>query len=214
MIIAALVLAAGSSNRLGTPKQLVPVDGQPLVRHVVEAATASSCDAVAVVTGAHAQRIEAAIGGLDVVCLPNARWIEGMASSIRTGVAWADASDFDAVLILTGDQHRITRDHVDALVKTHRLAGAITASRYCGVLGVPAVFPRAAYGSLMALAGDRGARDVLRASANEVDAVDWSDGALDVDVPADLARLTPRRLGSPLERPARRTTPRARARSR
>ncbi|HEY2365499.1 MAG TPA: NTP transferase domain-containing protein, partial [Polyangiaceae bacterium] len=97
-MIAALVLAAGSSNRLGTPKQLVPIDGRPLVRHVVEAANASSCDAVAVILGAHAQRIEGAIGGLDVVMLPNARWIEGMASSIRVGVAWADAHAFDAVV--------------------------------------------------------------------------------------------------------------------
>jgi len=212
-MIAALVLAAGSSNRLGTPKQLVPVDGRPLVRHVVEAANASSCDAVAVILGAHAQRIEGAIGGLDVVLLPNARWIEGMASSIRVGVAWADALDFDAVMIVVADQLRITREHLDALVVAHRKGNVMTASRYCGVLGVPAVFPRSSYPALMSLAGDRGARDVLR-GASGVAEVDWGDGAFDLDVPADLSRITPRRLGSPLERPVRRTTPRARARSR
>ena len=212
-MIAALVLAAGASNRLGTPKQLLPVDGRPLVRHVVEAASASSCDAVAVILGAHAQRIEGAIGGLDVVMLPNARWIEGMASSIRVGVAWADARDFDAVVIVVADQLRITRDHLDALVKAHRKGNVMAASKYCGVLGVPAVFPRSSYPSLMALVGDRGARDVLRATP-DVAEVAWGDGAFDVDVPADLSRVTPRRLGSPLERHARRTTPRARARSR
>ena len=213
-MIAALVLAAGSSNRLGTPKQLLPVDGRPLVRHVVEAANASSCDAVAVILGAHAQRIEGAIGGLDVVMLPNTRWIEGMAASIRVGVAWADAQDFDAVMIVVADQLRITRDHLDALVLAHRERNVISASKYCGVLGVPAVFPRSAFASLMALAGDRGARDVLRASSDDVAEVAWDDGAFDIDVPADLSRLTPRRLGSPLERPVRRTTQRARARSR
>ncbi|HEX4513897.1 MAG TPA: nucleotidyltransferase family protein [Polyangiaceae bacterium] len=213
MIIAALVLAAGSSNRLGTPKQLVPIDGQPLVRHVVRAANESCCDAVAVILGAHAQRIEGALGGLDIVMLPNARWIEGMASSIRVGVAWADAQDFDAVMIVVADQLRITRDHIDALVQEHRKNGAMAASKYCDVLGVPAVFPRSTYPSLMALAGDRGARDVLRAS-NDVAEVDWSDGAFDVDVPADLSRLTPRRVGSPPERHVHRRTPRARARSR
>lgn len=212
-MIAALVLAAGSSNRLGTPKQLVPIDGRPLVRHVVEAANASSCDAVAVVVGAHARRIEEAIGGLDVVTLPNARWIEGMASSIRVGVAWAAAQAFDAVMIVVADQLRITRDHLDALVLAHREGEVMAASRYCGVLGVPAVFPRSSYTSLMALAGDRGARDVLRATPGVAE-VAWGDGAFDLDVPADLSRITPRRLGSPHERPARRTTPRARARSR
>lgn len=208
-MIAALVLAAGSSNRLGTPKQLLPVDGRPLVRHVVEAANASSCDAVAVVLGAHARRIEGAIGGLDVVVLPNARWIEGMAASIRVGVGWAAAQAFDAVMIVVADQLRVTRDHLDALVIAHRRDKVMSASKYCGVLGVPAVFPRSAYPSLMALAGDRGARDVLRASS-EVAEVDWEDGAFDVPP----SHVTPRRSGSLPERPARRTTQRARARSR
>jgi molybdenum cofactor cytidylyltransferase len=209
-VIAALVLAAGSSNGLGTPKQLVPIDGQPLVRHVVQAAIASSCDAVAVILGAHAQRIEGAIGGLDVVTLSNARWIEGVASSIRVGVAWASAQEFDAVMIVAADQLRITRNHLDALVAAHREADLIAASRYSGVLGVPAVFPRSSYASLMALAGDRGARDVLRATEHVAE-VDWDDGgALDLEE----SRVTRRRVASPPQRPLRRTTQRARARSR
>ncbi len=213
MTIAALVLAAGSSTRLGAPKQLVPVGGRPLVRHVVESATESVCDAVAVVLGAHAQRVEAALEGLDVVSLPNARWIEGMASSIRAGVAWADTQGFDDVVILVADQLRVTRDHVDALVRMQRRGKSMTASRYCGVLGVPAVFARAHFPALMALVGDRGARDVLRA-ASDVAAVDWNDGAFDVDVPRDVVQLTPPRAPSREEPRARRATPRARARSR
>lgn len=213
MTIAALVLAAGSPNRLGAPKQLVPVAGRPLVRHVAEAATGSVCDAVAVILGAHAQRVEAALEGLDVVCLPNARWIEGMASSIRAGVAWADAQGFDDVVVLVADQLRVTRDHVDALVRTQRRGHTMTASRYCGVLGVPAIFGRPHFPALMALVGDRGARDVLRASP-EIAAVDWTDGAFDIDAPQDVLRLTPPRAPSPAEPRARRATPRGRARSR
>jgi molybdenum cofactor cytidylyltransferase len=211
MTVAALVLAAGSSSRLGTPKQLLPIEGRPLVRHVVEAATASSCDAVAVVLGAHAPRIESAIGAADVVFLPNARWIEGMASSIRAGVAWADAGGFDAVMVLVSDQLRITTAHLDALVRAHGEDGRPTASRYCDVLGVPAIFPRSHFGALMALVGDRSARDVLRDAGDGVAAVDWHDGTYEVDVPHSLTRL---RLASPPERRVRRTTPRARARSR
>jgi molybdenum cofactor cytidylyltransferase len=212
VIIAALVLAAGSSNRLGTPKQLAPIDGRPLVRHVVEAANESCCDAVAVILGAHAQRVEEAIGGLDVVTLPNARWIEGVASSIRVGVSWADAQAFDAVMIVAADQLRVTREHLDALVSEHRKNGAIAASNHCGALGVPAVFPRAVYPSLMALAGDRGARDVLAAASSSVAEVAWNDD--DDEHFSDSWRVTPRRVGSPFARPVRRTTQRARARSR
>jgi CTP:molybdopterin cytidylyltransferase MocA len=114
-------------------------------------------------------------------------------------------------MIVFADQLRITRDHLDALVVAHRKGKVTAASRYCGVIGVPAVFPRSSFPSLMMLAGDRGARDVLRATSGVAE-VDWSDGMLDLDdVPA---RVTPRRLGSPYARPVRRTTPRARERSR
>jgi molybdenum cofactor cytidylyltransferase len=164
-----------------------------------------------VVLGAHAPRIESAIGTLDVVFLPNTRWIEGMASSIRAGVAWADSGGFDAVMVVVSDQLRITAAHLDALVRAHRADGKPAASRYCDVLGVPAVFPRSHFGALMALVGDRGARDVLREAGDDVVTVEWHDGAYDVDVPHHITRL---RLASPPERRVRRTTPRARARSR
>ncbi len=201
MTIAALVLV-GSTNRFGTPKHLIPIDGRPLVRHVVEAAVSSSCDAVAVVVGAHAARVESALEGLDVVCLPNARWIEGMASSIRAGVAWADARGFDDVVVLVADQLRVTNDHVDALVRTHRRGHAMTASRYCNVLGVPAVFARSRFPALMSLVGDRGARDVL-VDVPDVATVDWREAA-----------VTPLRVPSRAAPRARRETPRSRARSR
>ncbi len=182
MTVAALVLAAGSSNRLGTPKQLLPIEGRPLVRHVASAAR-SSCDAVAVVVGAHATRIESALAGLDVVCLMNARWMEGVASSVRTGVGWAAERGFDGVMLLAADQLLVTREHLDALLRAHKRDRAMVASRYCGVLGVPAVFSRSKFQTLMALAGDRGAREVLRESIHDVLPVDWIDGAFDLDAP-------------------------------
>ena len=174
MTVAALVLAASSPGALGAPRHLaLENDGRPLVRVVVESAARSSCDAVVVVTGGpHAERVEAALAGLDAVVLPNPRWIEGVASSVRAGVAWADAQGFDAVVLVAADRHRASPDHVDALVRLHRRGQQVVATRHAGVIGMPILFARASFQALMGLIGDRGPTDVVPSDAP---AVDWID---------------------------------------
>lgn len=182
MTLAAIVLATGAPSAVGVPRQLALVDdGRPLVRVVVEAATRSVSDAVVVVIGPHAERIERAIAGLDVVQLRNARWIEGAASSIRAGVAWADAQGFDSIVLASADRNRTTTEHLDALVKLHRRGNPIVASRHYGALGLPAVFGRECFRDLMGLLGDRGARDVI-ASSESVAAIDLAGE--DAEAPA------------------------------
>jgi molybdenum cofactor cytidylyltransferase len=183
MKIAAIVLAAGASRRLGSPKQLLSMRGRPLVRVIAEEALASSCAAVAVVTGAHADATRDALAGLQVACVHNPNWAEGIASSIRAGVTYA--APFDAALLMVCDQPRLDRTHLDRLAGAF-VAGAV-ASRYAGVLGVPAVFGRALFPLLFGLRGDKGAREVLR-GARPLAAIEWPDGAFDLDVPADLER--------------------------
>ncbi|HEY5926895.1 MAG TPA: nucleotidyltransferase family protein [Kofleriaceae bacterium] len=188
MTVAALVLAAGASRRLGEPKQLVSIDGVPLVRRIVERAMAA-CDAVCVVLGARPERVAGALVGLDVALTFCPLWFEGMGASLRTGVAWARAAGHDAVMVLTCDQPRLTVEHARSLVDHHHShARATVASRYADTLGVPAVFGSAQFDALLALEGDRGARALLRSGGNVI-AVDWADGAFDIDTPADIARL-------------------------
>jgi molybdenum cofactor cytidylyltransferase len=185
MTIAALVLAAGASRRLGQPKQLVPYEGTPLVRRIVERAL-PACDAACVVLGACADRVALTLAGLDIALVYAPAWHEGMGASLRTGVAWADAADHDAIVVLACDQPRLTTTHVAALVAHYRShGGAMIASRYADTVGVPAIFGRAQFPALLGVQGDRGARTLLR-GRDDVIAVDWSEGAIDIDIPADL----------------------------
>lgn len=188
MTIAAIILAAGSSRRLGQPKQLLRLDGESLLRATAITVRATSCDQVCAVLGANATKIAPELDGLGVTVLHNAGWSEGMASSIRCGVTWAMHGGHDAVAICVCDQPRLTARHVDELIAKYRATGAVVASRYDGKLGVPAVFPRPQFRQLLALTGDQGARSVIANSPDTI-AMAWPDGAQDIDTPEDAAEL-------------------------
>ena len=183
-MIAAAILAAGASRRLGQPKQLVPYHGTTLLRAIAAQVCASGCDRVAVVLGAHAETIAPTLHGLELAILPNAWWPEGVASSIRAAAAWAWRVRASALVLLVGDQPRLTTAHVDLLCTTFRDTGRSVGSRYAGIIGVPAVFDAAELPHLIELTGDHGARHVLADLQPAI--VEWPDGAVDVDEPAQL----------------------------
>ncbi|HUJ60806.1 MAG TPA: NTP transferase domain-containing protein [Kofleriaceae bacterium] len=185
----AAILAAGASRRLGQPRQLVRLRGQPLVCAIARALGASSCDAVAVVLGAHGDAIARVVAATGAARLANPDWREGIASSIRCAAAWAERAGADALVLATCDQVRLDARHVDRMLALHRAERVAVASRYAGTCGVPAVFGAADFAALDALAGDRGARGLLAGCA----AIDWPDGAFDLDTPAELAALSVRR---------------------
>ncbi len=182
MTVAAAILAAGASCRLGQPKQLLPFRGTTLLRGIAREVCASSCDRVAVVLGAHCGQIAPTIADLPLALEPNLLWSEGIAASIRCAVAWAMRERCDALVLLACDQPRLTARHVDALVALHDRLRRPIASGYAGTLGTPAVFGAAEFPRLSALGGDSGARGLLA----HADAIDWPDGAFDVDTPEDV----------------------------
>jgi molybdenum cofactor cytidylyltransferase len=188
-VIAGVVLAAGASSRLGSPKQLLRVGGRSLVGHAAGCCSRGGCAHVAVVLGALAERIRPALRDLPVDLVHNENWREGIASSIRAGIA-SLPREVDAALLVTADQPRLTADVVRRLIEAYDGTPAcMVACEYAGTLGVPALFARGHFDELLRLRGDRGARRLLRNRSGAVVRVPWPDGALDVDRPADLGKI-------------------------
>ena len=188
-----VLLAAGASRRLGRPKQTVLIDGEPLVARMAGLALATDPRALVVSLGAQADAVRRALGDLGddprVRCAEAADWARGMGASLRAGLD-ALPDDCDAALVLLCDQPALTVAHLQRLLTAWRGDPQhASASAYAGVLGVPAVLPRAWWPALAAC-GDRGARDLLRARAAEVNAVAAAGLERDLDTPADLDPLS------------------------
>ncbi len=180
MKVAAAVLAAGSSSRLGRPNRLARPEST-LVRATARCALAA-CAPVAVVLGAHADEVATALDGLVLELIANFAWREGIASSIRVAASWAHGVGANALALLVCDQPRLTTTHVRALVSAHRTSRVTVASLYAGRLGIPAVFGHSHFAALLALTGDAGARYLISRDASAV-ALAWPDGAIGVDLP-------------------------------
>ena len=175
---AAVVLAAGLSRRSGaTNKLLATVDGQPMVRAVTETVIAAGFRPVLAVTGHEQQKIRAALAGLDVGFAHNPDYAEGMASSIRHGVAALD-DDVAGVLIALGDMPWVAAGTLEALARAFDSGSGRDICRpvHAGKPGNPVLFGRRHFAALMALAGDVGAKGVIAANPDAV-----------VDVPVDDA---------------------------
>jgi molybdenum cofactor cytidylyltransferase len=182
------ILAAGASRRLGQPKQLVSLNGAPLVVRAAAVAAAVGCDAVAVVLGCEAERVGETLRGSTCEPLLNPDWSEGIASSIRVAARWAERCDFAALMLLVCDQVRLNREHVLQLWAAWSAKPELpVGSAYADAVGIPAIIPRSYYTALLSLSGDRGAGKLLRASV--VTQVAWPDGVYDCDTPEDLRLL-------------------------
>ena len=187
-----VILAAGPSSRMGSPKQLIEIGGRPLVARAAEAALGSSAWPVVVVLGARSEQIRPALARLPVLAVENSSWAEGMASSIRTGISILRqfSRSLDGVVITLCDQPAFSAQTISRLVAAQRATGlSIAAARYGGHLGPPALFMSRHFSALESLTGDEGARSIVNADPGAVAAVDMPDLALNLDTPADLERL-------------------------
>ena len=182
MSVAGVVLAAGASRRLGSPKQLQMLHGKTLLHRAVRVAAEAGCSPVIVVLGADAEKIRAACPLDDVVVVINGGWEEGMASSLRLGVETCRlvARQAEGLIVMTCDQPAITANHLRRLMEKEDA----TASRYAGRSGVPAFFPASDFEALLELRGDTGARDLI---AN-AEASDLEGGEVDIDTAEDMER--------------------------
>jgi molybdenum cofactor cytidylyltransferase len=188
--VAAIVLAAGASTRLGKPKQLIEIEGESLLRRTVRLAAEAGCAPVFVVLGFEAERMRAELEGLGATAVVNDLWAEGMGSSLVRGMEAVCATSPAGVLVLVCDQPNLTLDHLQRLIAEQDTdERRITASAYRDRSGVPAVFGREFFGELLTIEGDRGAREVIGRYGEQVRAIVWPEGELDVDRPEDLGAL-------------------------
>lgn len=187
-----VILAAGASTRLGTPKQLLRLDDRSLLRRTLETALASAGRPVTLVLGSMAAQMHVEAAGLPVEIVENPDWPEGVASSIRMGLASIQETNpaVGAVLFLVCDQPLVTSDLLNRIIEIyHKNAPRLIASAYGGGLGVPALFSRELFPELARLRGSIGAKQILLQHRSEAMSVPFPEGELDIDSEEDYNRF-------------------------
>ena len=184
-----IVLAAGEARRFGSPKQLVRLNGRPMLHTAIGNGVAIAGHSVVVVLGAYAAELAPLLRHTPATVVINRQWSEGMASSIRCGVG-ALPGTADGVMILLADQPSVTAEDL------RRLAGAwrrqptqIVAAQYGTTTGAPAIFPRWCFAELGGLRGELGARVILARHVDRVVRVPMAAAAVDIDTPEDLLSI-------------------------
>lgn len=188
--VAAIVLAAGQSRRMGGPNKLVAtIGGKPLVRTVTEAALASRAALVRVVTGNLADRVEAALAGLKAERIHNPDFAGGLSTSLRTGLSGLP-DDIDAAIVLLGDMPAIDAATVDRLIEAFDPASGalIVVPTSEGKRGNPVLWSSRFFADLSSVQGDTGGRHLIGANPDAVIEVEIGRAVtLDIDTPEELA---------------------------
>jgi molybdenum cofactor cytidylyltransferase len=185
--IAVIVLAAGKSSRMKTPKQLVKIGNNFLLEFVLSKAKAINKNHVYCVLGANDALIRREIPSSNVHFIYNAAFNEGLSSSIVSGISEIEMHpDYKAVLILLGDQPAIDKEYLDAMIALFSEDNSkIIASNYKEKLGVPAIFPKSYFSKLKNISGDFGAKEMLHTS-KDVIALNRPTNFIDIDTEKDL----------------------------
>ena len=198
---AIVLLAAGSSSRLGQPKQLVEINGEPLIVRQAKLALAASGN-VLVVLGCNAEQYLPLLATLPITIVVNERWETGMGSSIATGVnaiaeraLCAANTRCSSVLLLLVDQWQLELNDLNLLINRHRqqpthivvsqwLSAGQTAS-----FGPPAIFPQSFFTKLIGLTGRQGAKAIIAEHKAQTIFVNLANAEADLDTPEQLANL-------------------------
>ena len=190
--IAIVILAAGISARMGSPKQLLSYKNKNLLRHTVDEALATGCETVFVVLGANLDLLRNELRDKPVSIIENKGWQEGMASSIRCALEKIAGTILrpDSIIFMVCDQPYVSSSLLLSLIaKKQETNLPIVASSYEDKSGTPALFHRSMFPALMELTGDKGARKLIAVNPEKVATVSFPEGITDMDTKEDYEKL-------------------------
>ena len=188
-----IILAAGESARLGSPKQLLPYAGSTLLQHSIDVARASSVGSCMVILGANAELIVPAINKTEIDLFVHNEWKEGMASTIRYGLNLLTTMNpqTEVVIFMVADQPFTTTALLNQMLDTHRTQESkIVACKYQDSFGTPVLFHNKFFPELLQLKGDVGAKSLVRKYLNETAFVPFPKGQIDIDTNDDYNNLS------------------------
>jgi len=189
-----ILLAAGSSSRLGRAKQLIEFQGKPLIQKAIDEANKSQTDCLVVVLGANADLIQTGFESSSAPLIINSDWQQGMSSSMQAGLRFLmEKEAIDQVLLMLCDQPFVDASLLNQLITAKETSGkGIVAAAYSNTLGVPALFEERYFEELLQLTGSEGAKKVIFNHQAEVHALDFPLGAVDLDTEEEVSQFLSR----------------------
>lgn len=186
MNIAILILAAGSSSRMKTPKQLLRIGNNTLLGVTVEHALKSKAQKVFCVLGANSEKIKPSLTKYDIEIILNSNHKKGLSTSITKGIEHILSYSYNAVLIMLADQPNVDSKYLNTLIDAlKRNPNKIIASKYKESYGVPAIFPSEFYDGLSQLNGDKGAKTLLNSNLDNIKGIEANPILFDIDTQED-----------------------------
>ena len=188
MHLVTLILAAGSSSRMGSIKQLLSINGKTLLQHTLDLSTKIKSTKTLCVLGAHAEEIMQKVDGENIEFIINKNHKLGLSTSIISGIEYLQKEKilFDGLFILLADQPAIKEDYYDEMMRLFsEKRTKIIASNYGNTLGVPAIFPAVFTDDLLQIKGDKGAKEFLQKNKKSTLSPQTSVNLLDIDTPND-----------------------------
>ena len=185
-----IILAAGSSSRMGEPKQLMMYKNKTFLQHIISEAKNANLEPVICITGYQSDLITKNILHLEVTVVYNENWREGMGSGISAGIKQILLSDVDSVILAVSDQPHISADLFRTMEELKDLSGkGIVAASYAGTLGTPVLFAKNYFEQLKSLNGNQGAKNIVELNMPDVRSVEFEKGKIDIDTKEDYEHL-------------------------
>lgn len=195
---ATIILAAGSSSRMGQPKQLISMGGETLVQRTIRTAAQAGSNKTVVVFGANHEKIRDSLQSDHVELVYNQHWQRGMGGSLKCGLNFVMSkfSEVEVALFLVCDQPLLTTEHLKKMLeKFSETNSPIVASYYAGKNGVPVLFHKSLFHELRTIDDQYGAKRVIEQNSALVKSVDFPNGVIDLDTPEDWQKYKGGNIG-------------------